>query len=190
MDDANVPSLLSLPYLDPQSEVFDRQIYKSTRKFVLSRQNPWYFEGSAGKGIGSPHTGWGRIWPMSIIMVAHTAETTTERDEAIASLMSLQVSGKGLTESFDKDDASSITRPWFAWPNALFGNLMIELGQCRPKTEHAKFPQVHEAPREGPLANLPKNIGFYQADPTLLMREDVVLPSGFVGPSARPFLLV
>ena len=72
MDDANIPSLLSLPYLG----YVDRNdpIYKNTRKFVLSEYNPYFFKGEAGDGIGGPHVGPGYIWPMSIIMRAYTSD--------------------------------------------------------------------------------------------------------------------
>lgn len=72
MDDANIPSLLSLPYLG----FVDRNdpIYKNTRKFVLSEYNPYFFKGEAGEGIGGPHVGPGYIWPMSIIMRAYTSD--------------------------------------------------------------------------------------------------------------------
>ena len=30
-------------------------------------------------------------------------------------------------ESFHKDDASKFNRPWFAWQNTLFGELVIKL---------------------------------------------------------------
>ena len=72
MDDANIPSLLSLPYLG----YVDRNdpIYKNTRKFVLSEYNPYFFKGEAGEGIGGPHVGPGYIWPMSIIMRAYTSD--------------------------------------------------------------------------------------------------------------------
>ena len=72
MDDANIPSLLSLPYLG----YVDRNdpIYKNTRKFVLSEYNPYFFKGEAGEGLGGPHVGPGYIWPMSIIMRAYTSD--------------------------------------------------------------------------------------------------------------------
>ena len=74
MDDANIPSLLSLPdlgYVDRNDP-----IYKNTRKFVLSEYNPYFFKGEAGEGIGGPHVGPGYIWPMSIIMRAYTSDVT------------------------------------------------------------------------------------------------------------------
>lgn len=55
MDDANIPSLLSLPYLGFVDK--NDPIYQNTRKRILSSNNPFYFEGSAAKGVGSPHTG-------------------------------------------------------------------------------------------------------------------------------------
>ena len=30
-------------------------------------------------------------------------------------------------ESFNKDDANDFTRPWFAWQNTLFGELIVKL---------------------------------------------------------------
>ena len=53
MDDANVPSLLSLPYLGYVSE--KDKIYRNTRKFVWSDDNPYFYRGKAGEGIGGPH---------------------------------------------------------------------------------------------------------------------------------------
>ena len=55
MDDANMPSLLSLPiygYLNQTDEIYAR-----TRAAVLSSRNPWSSNGTAGAGVGSPHTG-------------------------------------------------------------------------------------------------------------------------------------
>jgi meiotically up-regulated gene 157 (Mug157) protein len=55
MDDANVPSLLSLPYLGAVANT--DPVYINTRKMILSEHNPFYFKGSAASGIGGPHIG-------------------------------------------------------------------------------------------------------------------------------------
>jgi len=70
MDDANVPSLLAMPYLGDVSA--SDPIYQNTRRFVWSNDNPYFFKGKAGEGIGGPHIGFDMIWPMSIMMKAFT----------------------------------------------------------------------------------------------------------------------
>ncbi len=35
-------------------------------------------------------------------------------------------------ESFNADDAGVFTRPWFAWANTLFGELIMSLSRSRP----------------------------------------------------------
>ncbi len=83
MDDANVPSLLSLPYLECSP---DAGVYSRTRNFVWSESNPWYFRGTAGEGIGGPHIGRDMIWPMSQIIYALTSNSDTEIIRAIQML--------------------------------------------------------------------------------------------------------
>jgi hypothetical protein len=62
MDDANIPSLLSLPYLGYLDASDD--VYQATRRAVLARDsNPFYFSGSAGAGVGGPHQGYGMVRP-------------------------------------------------------------------------------------------------------------------------------
>lgn len=122
MDDANVPSLLALPYLG--SVDLNDPIYQNTRKFVLSSDNPFYFKGTAAEGIGGPHVGQDMIWPMSITM---RALTSTDKEEIKKCIQTLQKThaGKGfMHESFHKDDPSNFTRAWFAWSNTLFGELL------------------------------------------------------------------
>lgn len=71
MDDANAPSLLSLPYLGC-CELND-PVYQRTRARVWSRENPYFFQGTAAEGIGGPHEGLGMIWPMSIVVQTLTS---------------------------------------------------------------------------------------------------------------------
>jgi meiotically up-regulated gene 157 (Mug157) protein len=125
MDDANVPSLLALPYLGCV-DTNDR-IYQNTRKFVWSRDNPYFFKGKAAEGIGGPHIGFDMIWPMSLII---KAMTSTDDEEIRYCLRTLRDTdgGKGfMHESFNKDNPENFTRSWFAWANTLFGELVLKL---------------------------------------------------------------
>jgi meiotically up-regulated gene 157 (Mug157) protein len=134
MDDANVPSLLGLPYLESSP---DASLYARTRGFVWSKQNPWFFAGSAGEGIGGPHEGADMIWPMSQIMYALTAGEGPGSDAEIRRmLVMLQASAAGtgfMHESYHKNDVKNFTRPWFAWANSLFGELIVQLAATRPE---------------------------------------------------------
>lgn len=133
MDDANVPSLLSLPYLlGSDTKILDRPTYANTRKFVLSDDNPFFFKGAAGEGIGGPHVGADMVWPISIVM---RGLTSTDDKEIKACLDMLQRSHAGtgfMHESFHKDDATKFTRPWFAWANTLFGEFIWKVYRERP----------------------------------------------------------
>jgi meiotically up-regulated gene 157 (Mug157) protein len=130
MDDANVPSLLSLPYLGALS-VKD-PLYQSTRAFILSEDNPYFFKGSAAEGIGGPHVGLQMIWPISIIMRALTSMDDTEITACLLMLKKTHAGTGFMHESFDKDDPKRFTRKWFAWANTLFGELIVKLHNERP----------------------------------------------------------
>lgn len=125
MDDANIPSLLSLPYIAdvPLSDT----IYQNTRRYVLSSDNPYYFGGQAGCGIGGPHVGMDYVWPMSIIMQAMTSTDEAEIDQCLEQLLTTDAETHFMHEAFHKDDAARFTRPWFAWANTLFGELILHL---------------------------------------------------------------
>lgn len=130
MDDANVPSLLALPYLDSSP---DAALYARTRAFVWSERNPWFFRGSAGEGIGGPHEGADMIWPMSQTIFALTSQSP---DEIRSMLRMLKVGSAGtgfIHESYNKDDAGHFTRSWFAWANTLFGELIARLAETNPR---------------------------------------------------------
>ena len=125
MDDANVPSLLSMAYLGCCDA--DDPVYRNTRRLVWSEDNPYFQRGKAGEGIGGPHIGTHVIWPMSIMMRAFTSTDDDEIRWCIRTLLSTDA-GKGfIHESFDRDDASVYTRDWFAWQNTLFGELIVKL---------------------------------------------------------------
>ena len=125
MDDANVPSLLAMAYLGD----VDREdpVYQNTRRFVWSEDNPYFFHGEAAEGIGGPHVGRDMVWPMSILMKAFTASDDAEIKWCIESLMKTDAGTGFMHESFHKDDPAKFTRAWFAWPNTLFGELILKL---------------------------------------------------------------
>ena len=125
MDDANVPSLLAMAYLGdvPVSD----PIYQNTRRFVWSEDNPYFFRGRAGEGIGGPHIGYDMPWPMSIMMCAFTSTDDAEIKACIEMLMRTDADTGFIHESFHKDDPARFTRKWFSWQNTLFGELIIKL---------------------------------------------------------------
>ena len=125
MDDANVPSLLAMGYLGDVP--LNDPIYQNTRRFVWSEDNPAFFRGKAGEGIGGPHVGQDMPWPMSIMMLAFTSKDDAEIKHCIEMLMSTDAGTGFIHESFHKDDARNYTRPWFAWQNTLFGELILKL---------------------------------------------------------------
>jgi uncharacterized protein len=129
MDDANAPSLLSLPYIDSSP---DATLYARTRSFVWSEQNPWFFEGTAGAGIGGPHVGRNSIWPMSQVMYALTSDSAAEISQMIQMLKTAAVSTGFIHESYDQNDSEKFTRSWFAWANTLFGELITRTAEHRP----------------------------------------------------------
>eukprot|EP01114_Cavostelium_apophysatum_P016765 TRINITY_DN4833_c0_g1_i1.p1 TRINITY_DN4833_c0_g1~~TRINITY_DN4833_c0_g1_i1.p1 ORF type:complete len:643 (-),score=202.26 TRINITY_DN4833_c0_g1_i1:43-1971(-) len=126
MDDANVPSLLSIDYIgyrgvhDP-----DGSITRETRKFILSDGNPFYYKGSLARGIGSPHTSNGFIWPMAIIMQAMTTDDINEVEECLEMLENTDAGTNFMHESFNPNNPGSYSRRWFAWANSLFSELVI-----------------------------------------------------------------
>lgn len=125
MDDANVPSLLAMAYLGDVD--INDPIYQNTRRFVWSEDNPYFFKGKAGEGIGGPHIGYDMIWPMSIMMKAFTSQCDEEIKACIKMLMDTDANTGFMHESFHKDDPSKFTRAWFAWQNTLFGELILKL---------------------------------------------------------------
>jgi meiotically up-regulated gene 157 (Mug157) protein len=125
MDDANVPSLLALPYLGCVDK--NDNVYNNTRKLVWSEDNPYFFRGKIAEGIGGPHIGYDMVWPMSIIMRAMTSSDESEIEWCVKTLRNTDGETGFMHESFHKDDPSNFTRKWFAWANTLFGELLLKL---------------------------------------------------------------
>ncbi|MBN9334261.1 glycoside hydrolase family 125 protein [Devosia sp.] len=128
-DDANVPSLLSLPMLgwcaatDP--------IYKATRSRILSEANPYFYAGAVASGIGSPHTPPDQIWPIALAVQGLTSDDPGEKRDLLALLLATD-GGTGLMhESFHVDDPTKFTRPWFSWANAMFCELALDVAGLR-----------------------------------------------------------
>ena len=131
MDDANVPSLMSLAYLGVHKST--DELYKRTRSFLLSDSNPYYLKGKFAEGQASPHTGKEKIWPMGIIL---RAMTSTDREEIKYCLRMLKSTHAGtgfMHEAFHKDNPVDYNRSWFAWANTLFGELILKVYKEYPE---------------------------------------------------------
>ena len=146
MDDANVPSLLSLPYLGWCDG--DDPLYRRTRAYVLSDANPYHYRGSAAGGVGSPHTPPDHVWPMSLCIQALTSDSRAEAAALFRTLLATDAGTRQMHESFHVDDPATFTRPWFAWANSLFAELALRLaGTPVPRPIPPMPPAVVEAVR-------------------------------------------
>ena len=125
MDDANVPSLLSIPYLKYRDG--NDSVTENTRKFVLSQKNPYFYSGKYAKGIGSPHTPEGYVWHIALTMQALTSNDRSETMKLLDMLAKTHADTNYMHESFDPDLPGEFTRSWFAWANTLFAELLEEL---------------------------------------------------------------
>ena len=142
MDDANVPSLLALPYLQSPGFAGDLSVlhpekkgymvYQNTRRAVLSEANPFYFKGKAGEGVGGPHVGVDMIWPLSIIVRGLTSHDSQEMALCLKMLQNSHGGTGFMHESFHKDDVKKFSRAWFAWANTLFGEFVLKVYRERP----------------------------------------------------------
>lgn len=137
MDDTNVPSLFSLPYLGYCDN--NDEIYLNTRKYLLSKDHPYYFNGKFAEGIGGPHVGLDMVWPMSIIIRAFTTEDDEEIKYCIKMLKETHAGSGFIHETFHKDDPKNFTRSWFSWANTLFGELIFTLYKTKPHLLEDKY---------------------------------------------------
>lgn len=124
MDDANVPSLLSMEYLGYHPGRKD--VAENTRRFLLSEANPYYYRGKSLWGIGSPHTPSRYVWHIAVAMEGLTAHS---REEKLAAIRRLAGSdgGKGVMhEGVFADNPEIFTREWFSWANAMYSELVLD----------------------------------------------------------------
>lgn len=131
MDDANAPNLISAPYFGYRT--VDDEAYQRTRSLIFSDGNPWFHKGRAAEGVGSPHTPGRRIWPIALTMRALTSRDDEEILTALRTLVATDAGTGFMHEAFDADDPATFSRPWFAWANTLFGELVLKLYRERPE---------------------------------------------------------
>ena len=124
MDDANLPSLLSMPYFGYCSA--DHEYYKHTREIILSEQNPYYYSGKYAEGIGSFHTASNYVWHISMGMQGLTSPSRSEKRKIIEAMVATDGGTGCMHEGIDVNDPSKFTRPWFSWANAIFTELVLD----------------------------------------------------------------
>ncbi|USK28368.1 glycoside hydrolase family 125 protein [Bacillus sp. CMF21] len=125
MDDANVPSLLSIPYLGYTG--FRDETYLKTRSYILSRENPYYYEGVKARGIGSPHTPGQYVWPIALSIQGMTAVSYEEKLNILKILTSTDGNTGFMHEGFHADMPEKYTREWFSWSNSMFSEFVLSL---------------------------------------------------------------
>ncbi len=130
MDDANVPNLSGLAYLGAVKR--GDPVFQRTAARAWSEHNPYFFSGTAASGIGGPHVGLQMIWPMSLIMHAFNSNDDATVRQCLSELKASEAGTGFMHEAFHQDDPARFTRPWFAWANGLFGELMIDLISRKP----------------------------------------------------------
>ena len=131
MDDANAPGLSSLAYLGAVPR--DDTLFRRTEARCWSTANPYYFAQGGHAGIGGPHVGLGMIWPMSLTIRALTSDDPRVVAACLAQLKTSHAGTGYMHEAFEAGNPTHYTRPWFAWANGLFGELVIDLAARMPR---------------------------------------------------------
>lgn len=125
MDDANIPSLLAAPYLGWCQ--FDDNIYQNTRRFLLSRDNPYFYEGKVANGIGSPHTPDHYIWHIALAIEGMTSTDASDKKRILEEMKQSDGGTGFMHEGFNADQPEEFTREWFSWANSMFSEFVLSL---------------------------------------------------------------
>ncbi|MGX7131639.1 glycoside hydrolase family 125 protein [Enterococcus songbeiensis] len=129
MDDSNVPNLIAAPYLG-YGEMNDPR-YLRTRNTLLSKENPYYYEGKFAKGIGSSHTPENYVWPIALAMEGMTTNSKSEKERILNQLVATDAGTHLMHEGFHVDDPDQYTREWFSWANMMFCELVMDYFDIR-----------------------------------------------------------
>lgn len=128
-DDSNVPNLIAAPYLG-YGDMND-ELYLKTRKTLLSKENPYFYEGKFAKGIGSSHTPENYVWPIAMAMEGMTTSDKKEKERILNQLVATDAGTHLMHEGFDVDNPNNFTREWFSWANMMFCELVMDYFDIR-----------------------------------------------------------
>jgi meiotically up-regulated gene 157 (Mug157) protein len=124
IDDANIPSLLSLPLLAGSS--LDVDVYRNTREFILSLSNPYFFSGSKAAGIGSQHTPTNHVWPIAMSVEALTSPSIDRKLKTLDILEATDAGTGNMHEAFHVDRPEEFSRAWFSWADMTYVQLVLD----------------------------------------------------------------
>ena len=129
MDDSNVPSLMAAPYLGYCEK--NDPTYLATRDTLLSKENPYFYEGTCAKGIGSSHTPENYVWPIALAIEGLTTDSKEEKERILNLLVDNDGGTNLMHEGFDVNDPNQYTREWFSWANMMFCELVMDYYDIR-----------------------------------------------------------
>ena len=124
MDDANIPSLLSLPLLAGTS--LDVDLYRNSREFILSSSNPYYFSGIRASGVGSQHTPKNHVWPIAMSVEALTSPSNEKKLKTLDILETTDAGTGNMHEAFNVDRPEEFSRAWFSWADMTYVQLVLD----------------------------------------------------------------
>ena len=124
MDDANIPSLLSLPLLAGAS--LDVDVYRNSREFILSSSNPYFFSGVRASGVGSQHTPKNHVWPIAMSVEALTSPSNEKKLKTLDILETTDAGTGNMHEAFNVDRPEEFSRAWFSWADMTYVQLVLD----------------------------------------------------------------